>query len=154
MSWKKLKTSAQKHSRKVLSDDVVFEELMAIRSVCKNLKLKVILETGELQTTDNIYIASKIALAAGADFIKTSTGKIAVGATEKAAYIILKAIQEEAENTGRIAGFKAAGGISTALQALNYYKITEYFIGNNIDNNRFRIGASRLTKSLYEQLTA
>lgn len=134
--------------------DVVFEELMAIRSVCKNLKLKVILETGELQTTDNIYIASKIALAAGADFIKTSTGKIAVGATEKAAYIILKAIQEEVENTGRIAGFKAAGGISTALQALNYYKITEYFIGNNIDNNRFRIGASRLTKSLYEQLTA
>ena len=77
-----------------------------------------------------------------------------MGATEKAAYIILKAIQEEVENTGRIAGFKAAGGISTALQALNYYKITEYFIGNNIDNNRFRIGASRLTKSLYEQLTA
>lgn len=134
--------------------DAVFEELTAIRSACKGLKLKVILETGDLQTTDNIYIASKIALAAGADFIKTSTGKIAVGATEKAAYIMLKAIQEEAESTGRVAGFKAAGGISTARQALNYYKITEYFLGNNIDNNLFRIGASRLTKLLYEQLTA
>lgn len=134
--------------------DVVFEELVTIRSVCKGLKLKVILETGDLQTTDNIYIASKIALAAGADFIKTSTGKIAVGATEKAAYIMLKAIQEEAKTAGRIAGFKAAGGISIPQQALNYYKIAEYFLGNNIDNNLFRIGASRLTKSLYEQLTA
>lgn len=133
--------------------DDVFDELVAIRKVCSGLKLKVILETGELQTNDNIYIASKIALAAGADFIKTSTGKIAVGATEKAAYVMLKAIQEEAENSGRIAGFKAAGGISSVEQALNYYKIAEYFLGNNIDNNVFRIGASRLTKSLYEQLT-
>ena len=131
----------------------IFEELSAIRSVCRDVKLKVILETGDLQTTSNIYIASKIALAAGADFIKTSTGKAAVGATEKAAYIMLKAIQEEKESTGRIIGFKAAGGIATAQQALNYYKIAEYFLGNNIDNNVFRIGASRLTNALYEQLT-
>lgn len=131
----------------------VFEELSAIRSVCKDIKLKVILETGDLQTTDNIYTASKIALAAGADFIKTSTGKTAVGATEKAAYIMLKAIQEETKSTGRIIGFKAAGGISNAEQALNYYKIVEYFLGDNIDNNVFRIGASKLTKTLYEQLT-
>lgn len=131
----------------------VFEELSAIRSVCKDIKLKIILETGDLQTTDNIYTASKIALAAGADFIKTSTGKTAVGATEKAAYIMLKAIQEETKSTGRIIGFKAAGGISNAEQALNYYKIVEYFLGDNIDNNVFRIGASKLTKTLYEQLT-
>lgn len=134
--------------------DDVYNELVGIRNICNNVKLKVILETGELQTIDNIYIASKIAIAAGADFIKTSTGKIAVGATKNAAFAMLTAISEEMKNTGKKIGFKAAGGISTPIQALDYFRIAEYFLGNeNIDNKCFRIGASRLTKTLYEQLT-
>ena len=134
--------------------DDVYNELVAMRNICGNIKLKVILETGELQTIDNIYIASKIAIAAGADFIKTSTGKIAVGATKEAAFAMLTAIDEEMKSSGKKIGFKAAGGISTPMQALEYFRIAEYFLGtDNIDNKCFRIGASRLTKTLYEQLT-
>ena len=95
--------------------DDVYNELVAMRNICGNIKLKVILETGELQTIDNIYIASKIAIAAGADFIKTSTGKIAVGATKEAAFAMLTAIDEEMKSSGKNIGFKAAGGISTPL---------------------------------------
>ena len=134
--------------------DEVYNELVAMRQICNNVKLKVILETGELQTIDNIYIASKIAIAAGADFIKTSTGKISVGATKNAAFVMLTAIKEEMEYSGKKVGFKAAGGISTPMQALEYFRIAEYFLGDdNLDNKYFRIGASRLTKALYEQLT-
>ena len=77
-----------------------------------------------------------------------------MGATKNAAFAMLTAISEEMKNTGKKIGFKAAGGISTPIQALDYFRIAEYFLGNeNIDNKCFRIGASRLTKTLYEQLT-
>ncbi|MBR5778025.1 MAG: deoxyribose-phosphate aldolase [Bacteroidales bacterium] len=135
--------------------DEVYEELITIREACKGVELKVILETGEIQTPTNIYIASKLAIEAGADFIKTSTGKISVGATETAAYVMLTAIKEAEEKLGKKIGFKAAGGISDKDKALAFLRLTEYFLGkNSVDNNRFRIGASRLTKVLYEQLTA
>jgi deoxyribose-phosphate aldolase len=133
--------------------DRVYKELLAIRDICKDVKLKVILETGELQTIDNIYIASNIAIESGADFIKTSTGKISVGATEQAAYVMLTSIIEHFKSTGKLVGFKASGGISSVEQAIKYLMIAENFYGsNNVDNKCFRIGASRLTKLVHEQM--
>jgi deoxyribose-phosphate aldolase len=135
--------------------DEVFDELQEIKAACGESHLKVILETGALKTAENIKKASVLAMEAGADFIKTSTGKISVGATETAAYVMLTAIKEAEEKLGKKIGFKAAGGISDKNKALAFLMLTEYFLGkNSVDNNRFRIGASRLTKVLYEQLTA
>ena len=106
-----------------------------------------------MQTIDNIYIASNIAIESGADFIKTSTGKISVGATEQAAYVMLTSIIEHFKSTGKLVGFKASGGISSVEQAIKYLMIAENFYGsNNVDNKCFRIGASRLTKLVHEQM--
>lgn len=131
----------------------VQEEVEAIRNVCQRQHLKVILETGELQTLDNIAKASQLAIEGGADFIKTSTGKIGVGATLEAAEIMLKIIKQHHEKTGKIVGFKAAGGISTPEQALEYYDLVEKIMGVDfVKNQYFRIGASRLTNRLFEFL--
>lgn len=131
----------------------VFDEISAIRQLCSSAHLKVILETGELQTPENIMLASNIAISAGADFIKTSTGKISISATPQAAEIMLNAIKNHYQKTGKLVGFKAAGGISTPEQALDYYNIAKNIMGEQyVANHTFRIGASRLTTRLFQFL--
>ncbi len=116
--------------------------------------LKVILETGELQTAEHIARASELAIQAGADFIKTSTGKIAVSATVEAAEVMLNIIKKHHIKTGKWVGFKAAGGISTPEEVLKYYTLAAQILGKEqIKNQFFRIGASRLTERLFSFLT-
>lgn len=131
----------------------VFDEIRAIKEACKKAHLKVILETGELKDPDLIYNASMLSLKAGADFIKTSTGKIPVAATPEAAYVMLFAIKDYYEKTGFRAGFKPAGGISTPEQALVYIRLVEEILGEEwLTNKLFRIGASRLASNLANKL--
>ena len=131
----------------------VYDEIAAIRKTCKNVHLKVILETGELETLDNIYIASKMAIDAGADFIKTSTGKVTVNATPQAAYVMLTAIAENLKETGKMVGFKAAGGLSTIDQAVVYARLFKKIVGEKyFTNEYFRLGTSRLTEKLYNEI--
>ena len=114
-----------------------------------DIVLKVILESGILAAPEAIHRASVIAMLAGADFIKTSTGKAAVAATPEAAVVMCRAIRTFAEKTGRQVGFKAAGGISTAEDALLYYTIAEQVLGEEwLSPERFRIGASGLGNRL------
>jgi deoxyribose-phosphate aldolase len=130
-------------------ENYVFDEIAAIREVCKEVHLKVILETGELRSRALIRKASEIAIAAGADFIKTSTGKIQPAATEEATEIMLEVIREQVEKTGKKTGIKPAGGISEPLQALQYYRLVERILGAGwLNKNLFRIGASRLADGL------
>ena len=111
--------------------------------------LKVILETGELSTVENIAAASFLAMESGADFIKTSTGKVSVNATPEAAYVMCECIRLFYEKTGRKVGFKAAGGISTAEDAVYYYSIVESVLGGEwLGKDLFRLGVSRLGNSL------
>lgn len=132
----------------------VRNEVAAVSQLCKGKTLKVILETGELPTPSHIAKAAKLAIEGGADFIKTSTGKIAVGATLEAAEVMLNVIKNHYENTGKWVGFKAAGGISTPDEVLKYYRLAERIIGEKqITNQFFRIGASRLTERLFTFLT-
>ncbi len=130
-------------------ESFVFDEISAIREVCKEVLLKVILETGELKSTALIRRASEIAITAGADFIKTSTGKIQPAATEEAMKIMLEVIREHYEKSGKKTGIKPAGGISEPDQALQYYLLTEQILGKDwLNKNLFRIGASRLADGL------
>ena len=132
----------------------VGDEIAAIKQLCGANLLKVILETGELQTPENIYKASMLAMENGADFIKTSTGKISVNATLEAAEIMVNSISEFYKKTGKIIGFKAAGGISTPEQALEYFRLAKKIMGPDyVKNQTFRIGASRLTTRLFSILT-
>lgn len=132
----------------------VRDEVAAIRECCQERTLKVILETGELPSPTLIARASELAIEAGADFIKTSTGKIAVSATPEAAKIMLDTIAREHQKNGKWVGFKAAGGISTSEQALVYYRLAASVYGEkNISSQFFRIGASRLTERLFSFLT-
>lgn len=132
----------------------VYDEIAAIREVSAQKTLKVILETGELQTAENIAKASQIAIDAGADFIKTSTGKIAVSATLEAAEVMLTSVKNHYEKCGKWVGFKAAGGISTPDEVLKYYQLAERIVGKEHTTNQFfRIGASRLTERLFAFLT-
>lgn len=132
----------------------VFDEIAAIRSLVADRTLKVILETGELQSEANIAKASEIAIEASADFIKTSTGKIAVSATLEAAKVMLESIKKHHDNTGKWVGFKAAGGISTPEEVLKYYQLAVSIVGKEQTTNQFfRIGASRLTDRLFSFLT-
>lgn len=131
----------------------VQDEVAQIKQACGEKTLKVILETGELKTAENIYKASMLAIEGGADFIKTSTGKISVGATLEAAESMLKSIRDYREKTQKWVGFKAAGGISTPEEALQYYKLAQNVLGEKeINNQKFRIGASRLTDKLFDVL--
>ena len=126
-----------------------FDEISELKSVCGDKHLKVILETGALRTAENIWRASILAMAAGADFIKTSTGKIAVNATPEAAYIMCTAIRQWQEKNGDKVGFKPAGGVSTTDEAVTYYTIVKELLGSDWLNNRmFRFGASRLANNL------
>ncbi|MBO4504228.1 MAG: deoxyribose-phosphate aldolase [Bacteroidales bacterium] len=127
----------------------VFDEIRIIREVCKDVTLKVILETGELKTPNNIYKASQLAILAGADFIKTSTGKIAVNATPEAFVVMMDAIRRCQETTGKKVGIKAAGGISDAETALLYVRMLTQILGKDwLSNRYFRIGASRLANNV------
>jgi len=126
-------------------------EIKAIREVCGNARLKVILETGELQTPENIKLASEIAIANinDGDFIKTSTGKVAVNATPEAAFIMLHAIKAEYEKTGKKIGFKPAGGVSNQQEAEVYVKLVYEILGEEwLTPKLFRFGASRLVDTL------
>lgn len=132
----------------------VCDEVAAIRQCCKERTLKVILETGELPSPTLIARASELAIEGGADFIKTSTGKISVSATPEAAHIMLDTIRREYQKSGKWVGFKAAGGISTPEQALVYYRLASSVFGEKeISSQFFRIGASRLTERLFSFLT-
>lgn len=115
----------------------------------RKVVLKVILETGLLLTAERIADASFLAMEAGADFIKTSTGKVEVNATPLAAYVMCESIKKYYEVSGRKVGFKAAGGISTAKDALCYYLIVSSVLGKEwLDKSLFRLGVSRLGNSL------
>lgn len=129
------------------------EEIDEIKHACREAKLKVILETGALKSAKNIMKASLLALYSGADFIKTSTGKGYEGATLEAAYVMCTAIREYTAKTGRKVGFKASGGISTTADAVKYYTIIKEVLGEEYLNNEyFRIGASRLADNLLEDI--
>lgn len=131
----------------------VYDEICTIRRLCAHVVLKVILETGELGTAQNIYKASQLAIAAGADFIKTSTGKISVNATPEAFLVIIDAISRHYDMTGRMVGIKAAGGISEPETALLYVGILSQTLGNRwLTPHYFRIGASRLADRLFGEI--
>jgi deoxyribose-phosphate aldolase len=115
----------------------------------RTVVLKVILETGLLVTPENIAEASFLAMEAGADFIKTSTGKVSVNATPMAAYVMCECIRAYHAETGRMVGFKAAGGISNAMDAVCYYSIVSSVLGKEwLDSRYFRFGVSRLANAL------
>ena len=125
------------------------DEISELKHACRDAHLKVILETGALKTAENIRAASVLAMYSGADFIKTSTGKGYPGASLEAAYIMCQCIKEYYEQTGRKVGFKPAGGVSTTDEAVAYYTIVKEILGEEwLDNEYFRIGASRLANNL------
>ncbi len=131
----------------------VFNEVKAIKEACGKAHLKVILETGELVDLANIKLASEIAIAAGADFIKTSTGKVQPAATLEAFIIMLDVINAHYKETGKMIGIKPAGGISEVNVAINYLKVLENVLGEKwMSNKYFRIGASRLANRVLEEL--
>ena len=133
--------------------DEVFEELTEIKSACRDAHLKVILETGALKTAANIKKASVLAMAAGADFIKTSTGKIPVAATPEATFIMCTAIKDWNEKTGAKVGYKPAGGIATAEDAVKHFTLVKEILGDEWLNNKlFRFGASSLANKLLSSI--
>jgi deoxyribose-phosphate aldolase len=131
----------------------VSDEISMIKEACGTSRLKVILETGELSTLDNVRKASEIAILAGADFIKTSTGKIAPAATMPVTYVMLQTIKDYYDATGIMIGMKPAGGISTAKAALQYLVMLYETLGEKwMSNEWFRFGASSLANDLVMQL--
>jgi len=131
----------------------VFDEIAAIKEVCGTARLKVILETGELTTLDNVRKASDIAIYAGADFIKTSTGKIQPAATMQVTYTMLQAIRDYYDETGKMIGMKPAGGISNAKLALHNLVMVKEVLGQEWLNNKwFRFGASSLANDVLMQI--
>ena len=130
--------------------ETVFHEIVAIKKACRDAHLKVILETGELIEPDLIYKASFLAMHAGADFIKTSTGKIAINATPEAFLVMLDAIFKFNNETNRKIGIKPAGGITDVNTTLLYFKLLEKSLNIKwLSNEYFRIGASRLAAHLF-----
>lgn len=133
----------------------VFQELCELRNECSGVKLKVILETGELNDLKLIFMASLIAIHAGADFIKTSTGKVAVNATPEAVYVMASAARQYYEMYGKKVGIKVAGGVSTTVSALKYRSIVSYILGEEwITPDLFRIGTSKLLDDAIRSLNA
>src|SRR5205085_5467474 len=132
----------------------VFDEIAAVKDACGSAHLKVILETGELSTFDNVRRASDIAMHAGADFIKTSTGKVQPAATLPVTLVMLEAIRDFYKATGKKIGMKPAGGISTAKVAISYLVTLRETLGQDwLTPDLFRIGASRLANDILMQLT-
>lgn len=131
----------------------VMDEIKAIKKACGKKHLKVILETGELVTPQNIFKASEMAISAGADFIKTSTGKVQVNATPEAMYVMLLAIKDHFDKTGVKIGIKPAGGIAEAEGSLIYVKLVETILGKEWLNNKLlRFGASRLADKIVDKI--
>ena len=131
----------------------VFDEIAAIKEACGSAHLKVILETGELETLDNVRKASELAMHAGADFIKTSTGKIQPAATLPVTYVMLDAIKNFYLDTGKMIGMKPAGGISTSKVALQYLVMLNEVLGEKWMNKEyFRFGASSLANDILMHL--
>jgi deoxyribose-phosphate aldolase len=131
----------------------VFDEIAAIKEACGKARLKVIFETGELSTLDNVRRASEIAIYAGADFIKTSTGKVSPAATMPVTLVMLETIRDYYYKTGIMIGMKPAGGISTAKSALHYLVMVKETLGMAwLSNEWFRFGASSLANDVLMQL--
>jgi deoxyribose-phosphate aldolase len=131
----------------------VYDEIAAVKEACGAAHLKVILETGELQTFDNVRRASDLAMHAGADFIKTSTGKVQPAATLPVTLVMLEAIRDFYYATGKKIGMKPAGGISTAKVALQYLVTLRETLGQDwLTPDLFRIGASRLANDILMQI--
>tara|TARA_B100001287_G_scaffold274306_1_gene279361 strand:+ start:1396 stop:2307 length:912 start_codon:yes stop_codon:yes gene_type:complete len=131
----------------------VFDEIAAIKEVCGTARLKVILETGELLTLDNVRRASDIAIYAGADFIKTSTGKIQPAATLQVTYTMLQSIRDYYDETGKMVGMKPAGGISNSKLALHNLVMVKEVLGEDwLTNQWFRFGASSLANDVLMQI--
>lgn len=127
----------------------VLSEIKTIKSVCGKAKLKCIIETGALKTEENIVLASSLAIEGGSDFVKTSTGKISPAATIEASTYMLNVIKNHYDKTGEKIGFKAAGGISTYEEAIQYINLVKEIVGEEwLVPNLFRIGASRLVDNL------
>lgn len=142
---------------KFLSGDYqeCFDEIAEQKAAARDAHFKVILETGALKTAENIAKASVLAMAAGADFIKTSTGKIAVAATPEATYVMCKMIKQWYQTTGQKVCFKPAGGVSTTEEAVQHYTIVKEVLGEDWLNNRsFRFGASRLANNILSSIQA
>ena len=133
----------------------VYRELKAIRKACENVRLKVILETGELKDLESIFNASLIAAYAGADFIKTSTGKVPVNATPESVYVMCEAIKQYYAQTGKRVGLKVAGGVSKAQSAIRYLTIVNHVLGSEwLTPYYFRIGASQLMDDVIKEIQA
>jgi len=131
----------------------VYDEIVAVKEACGDAHLKVILETGELGNYDAVRRASILAMAAGADFIKTSTGKVQPAATLPVALVMMESIRDFVRETGRPVGFKAAGGIRTAKQAISYLVITYETLGPEwMTPDRLRLGASTLLNDVLMQI--
>tara|TARA_R110002050_G_scaffold42867_9_gene103092 strand:- start:6638 stop:7525 length:888 start_codon:yes stop_codon:yes gene_type:complete len=131
----------------------VFDEIAAVKAACGKARLKVILETGELGSPDQVRRASDIAIHAGADFIKTSTGKISPAATMPVTLLMLEAIKDHYLKTGKMVGMKPAGGISDAKTALHYLVMLNETLGQAwLTNEWFRFGASSLVNDVLMQL--
>ena len=132
---------------------MVAEEIRELKNAAGDRILKVIVESGLLPDSEQIFRASMIAMDAGADFIKTSTGKVAISATPEAAFVMCRAIADFYSETGIRVGFKAAGGIVTAADSLIYYHIVRHCLGKDWLNNKlFRIGASRLANNILSEI--
>ncbi|MDE0819738.1 MAG: deoxyribose-phosphate aldolase [Opitutales bacterium] len=133
--------------------DYVHDEIAAVKEACQGHTLKVILETGELCTLDNVRLASDLGIRAGADFIKTSTGKISPAATMPVTLVMLEAIKDHYLKTGRKIGMKPAGGISNAKTAIQYLVMLHETLGSDwLDNSLFRFGASSLANNILMQI--
>ena len=131
----------------------VYDEIVQVKEACGEAHLKVILETGELGTYDNVRRATLLSIAAGADFVKTSTGKIAPAATLPVALCMLEAIRDVYEETGRRVGFKAAGGIRQAKQAVQHLVLVHETLGPDwLTPDLYRLGASTLLNDILMQL--
>ena len=131
----------------------VSDEIQEMKAVCGDHALKVILETGDLVTASNIKKASILAMYAGADYIKTSTGKEKISATPEAAYVMCQAIKEYYDETGIQIGFEPAGGINTVMDAITYYTIVKEVLGEKwLTNKWLRLGTSRLANLLLSEI--
>ena len=133
--------------------DTIYDEIVATLEACGNAHLKVIFETGELQTFDNVRLASQVAMEAGAHFIKTSTGKISPAATLPVTLVMLEAVRDFYYATGRRVGVKPAGGIRTAKEALQYLVMVKETLGDAwLTPGLFRFGASSLLRDVEMQI--
>ena len=133
--------------------ETVCDEIRQMKDACGDKKMKVILETGCLKTASNIKTASLLAMYSGADYIKTSTGKLEPAATPEAAYIMCQAIKEYYDETGIQIGFKPAGGLNSVMDAIIYYTIVKEVLGEKwLTNQWFRMGTSRLANLLLSEV--